>query len=63
MFVAASSECFPKLSLDGVLQRLVDLEYTNVEIAIHEHGGQLKPSDVLADLDEARSPPAARPIA
>ena len=27
MFVAASSECFPELSLDGVLQRLVDLEY------------------------------------
>ena len=51
VFVAASSECFPQLSLDGVLQRLVDLEYNNIEIAIHEHGGQLKPSEVLADLD------------
>ena len=29
MFVAASSECFPNLSLDGVLERLVDLEYTS----------------------------------
>ena len=53
MFVAASSECFPKLSLDGVLQRLVDLEFSHVEVAIHERGGQLKPSEVLADLDAA----------
>lgn len=53
MFVAASSECFPTLSLDGVLQRLVDLEYTGIEIAIHENGGPLKPSAVLADLEHA----------
>ncbi len=53
MFVAASSECFPDLSLDGVLQRLVDLEYTSVELAIHERGGVLKPSAVLANVDEA----------
>jgi len=52
VIVAASSECFPQLSLDGVLQRLVDLEYTNVEIAIHERGNQLKPSTVYADLEE-----------
>jgi sugar phosphate isomerase/epimerase len=51
VFVAASSECFRDLSLDGVLQRLVDLEYNHVEIAIHEHGGQLTPSQVLADTD------------
>ena len=52
MFVAASSECFGNLSLEGVLQRLVDLEYNHVEIALHETGGQIKPSDVLADLDK-----------
>ncbi len=51
MFVAASSECFPELSLDGVLQRFVDLEYSNIEIAIHERGGQIKPSDLMKDLD------------
>lgn len=58
MFVSASSECFPQLSLQGVLERLVDLEYTALEIAIHERGGQLKPSQVLADteavIDECR---------
>jgi len=52
VFVAAASECFPGLSLDGVLQRLVDLEYTSVEVAIHERNGQLRPSAVLADLDD-----------
>jgi sugar phosphate isomerase/epimerase len=51
VFVAASSECFPGLSLDGVLQRLVDLEYTSIEVAIHEVGGPIKPSTVLNDLD------------
>ncbi len=53
MFVAASSECFPNLSLDGVLERLVDLEYTALEVAIHERGGQLQPSQVLADVEKA----------
>lgn len=53
MFVAASSECFPNLPLDVALERLVDLEYTRVEIAIRESGCQLKPSAVLADLDAA----------
>lgn len=52
MFVAASSECFPNLSLDGVLERLVDLEYTALEVAIHERGGPLQPSQVLADLEK-----------
>ncbi len=51
MFVAASSECFPELSLDSVLQRLVDLEYSNVEVALHERGGHIKPSAILDDLD------------
>jgi sugar phosphate isomerase/epimerase len=51
VFVAASSECFPELSLDGVLQRLVDLEYTAIELAVHEKNGCIKPSEVLADVD------------
>ncbi len=53
MFVAASTRCFADLPLDTALQRLVDLEYTSVEITIHETGGHLKPSEVLADLDAA----------
>lgn len=53
MFVAASSECFPDLSLDAALERLVGLEYTCVEIAIREDGNHLKPSEVMANLDRA----------
>ena len=53
MFVAASSNCFANLTLDAALERLVDLEYTAVEVIVHESGGHLKPSEVLADLDRA----------
>lgn len=53
MYVAASSDCFANLPLDATLSRLVDLEYSRVEIALRETGGQLKPSEVSADLDHA----------
>lgn len=53
MFVAASTECFADLPLDAALERLVDLEYTRVEIVLRERGNQLRPSQVHADLDAA----------
>lgn len=53
MFVAASTECFPELSLTDVISRLVDLEFTAFELAIHEKGNHLKPSQVESDFDEA----------
>lgn len=53
MFVCASTECFPELGPNESLERLVDLEYTVVELPLHEQGGWLKPSEVLADLDRA----------
>lgn len=51
MFVAASTNCFANLPLSTALQRLTDLEYTYVEILIHESGGHIKPSEVLADRE------------
>ena len=42
MFVAATSRCFMEMPLDAALQRLVDLEYTNVEVMIHENGGHIQ---------------------
>jgi sugar phosphate isomerase/epimerase len=36
-----------------MLQRLVDLEYTALELAVHEYGGHLRPSEVHADLNHA----------
>lgn len=53
MFVAASTRCFADLPLEEALVRLVDLEYTTVEITVHESGGHLKPSEVMQDLDRA----------
>jgi len=53
VIVAASSGCFGDMPLDAALQRLVDLEYTAVEIMIHESGGHLKPSRVACDFEQA----------
>jgi sugar phosphate isomerase/epimerase len=53
VFVAASTDCFPQLTLAEALDRLVDLEYTRVEIALREQGCQLKPSAVHANLEQA----------
>jgi len=53
VFVAATTRCFADLCLDAALQRLVDLEFTCVEIMLHETGGHWKPSAVLADPEAA----------
>ena len=53
MIVAATSHCFADLPLDAALQRLVDLEYTNVEMMIHESEGHMRPSEVLENPDRA----------
>ncbi len=50
MFVAASTECWPDLEFQESIEVLSDLEFTAVEIAIHE-SGMLKPSSILEDLD------------
>jgi hypothetical protein len=53
VLVAASTECFRDLSLRDAIDRIVDLEYSHIEIAIHESGNHLKPSQVAADLNVA----------
>lgn len=53
MYLAASSNCFPELSFEAALSKLVDLEYTRIEIPIDENSTHLKPSDVAADLERA----------
>lgn len=53
MIVAASTECFPELPFQDAIDRIVDLEYTNLEIDIHEQGRHLRPSQVAADWDGA----------
>jgi sugar phosphate isomerase/epimerase len=53
VFVASTSRCFPELTFDATLQQLADLEFSYVELMIHEADGHLKPSAVLADPDQA----------
>jgi sugar phosphate isomerase/epimerase len=53
VFVAASSQCFPDLSLADLFEKLVDLQYTSLELAIHEHDGHMKPSWVYENLEAA----------
>ena len=52
MFVSASTECWPELELLEAIEALSDLEFTAVEIAIHE-SGKIKPSELLEDFDRA----------
>ncbi len=52
MIVAVSTECFPELSLADAMERLAELEFTSVEIDVHEQG-HLKPGLVAADTDAA----------
>lgn len=55
MLVVASTDCFQQLPLAEALSKLSDLEYTNVEVTIHERSLQLKPSEIVADFDRALS--------
>lgn len=53
MFVCASTECFHSLPLREALDRLVDLEYSAVEIALFDDGPQLTPAYVVSDFERA----------
>ena len=53
MFVAATTECFLDLSLPAALERLADLEFTSVELALFEDADHLKPSQILAEPEVA----------
>lgn len=53
MFVACSTQCFARHPLERALRIINELEFSKVDIAIHEQGSHLKPSEVLADLQLA----------
>jgi sugar phosphate isomerase/epimerase len=53
VFVCASIECFPDLSPQEVLECMVDLGFTSLELPIHETGRWLKPSEAHADLERS----------
>jgi sugar phosphate isomerase/epimerase len=53
VFVCVSTECFPDLPLAKAMERLAELEFTAVEIDIHEGGPHLQPGAVAANPEAA----------
>lgn len=51
MFVACSSMCFGRMTLEQALYAMGELRFAKVDLAIRETGGHLKPSEVHADLN------------
>jgi sugar phosphate isomerase/epimerase len=50
VFVACSTQCFARLPLERALRIINELEFSKVDIAIHEQGPHLRPSEVQHDL-------------
>ena len=53
MFVCVSTECLPDMPLAAAMERLAELEFTAVELDVHEQGGHLQPAAVAANPDAA----------
>jgi len=50
VYVACSTLCFSKLSLEEALRTIREMQFPKADLAIHEPGPHLKPSEVTADL-------------
>lgn len=50
MYVACSTHCFARFPLDQALRRIAELEFSKVDVAIHEQGPHLRPTQVLEDV-------------
>ena len=57
MIVSASTDCFEEMPLMVVYERLTDLEFSNVEIAIRDGSIHLTPEQVLAMPRPDQRPP------
>src|SRR5207247_2188534 len=53
VYVACSTLCFARYPLERVLRLIAELEFSRVDIAIHEQGPHLRPSEVAADVNLA----------
>jgi len=50
VYVACSTLCFARCPLDRALRMIGELEFSKVDVAIHEAGPHLRPSEVAADI-------------
>ena len=53
MYVACSSLCFGRYPLAQALHTITELHFQKVDLALHESGPHLKPSEVAADVNRA----------
>jgi sugar phosphate isomerase/epimerase len=53
VYVACSSLCFGRYPLTQALHAISELNFHKVDLALHEDGPHLKPSEVLADINRA----------
>lgn len=53
MYIAASTGCFPDVTLPEVIDILNDLEFIAVEIVLDDRGQQVKPAQLVDDFDES----------
>lgn len=50
MYVACSTLCFARQPLDRALRLISELQFSKVDIALHERGSHLRPSEVARDV-------------
>jgi sugar phosphate isomerase/epimerase len=50
VYVACSTLCFARLPLERTLRLIGELEFSKLDVAIHEQGPHLRPSEVAADV-------------
>jgi sugar phosphate isomerase/epimerase len=50
VFVACSTLCFARYPLDRALRLIGELEFSKLDVAIHERGPHLRPSEVADDV-------------
>ena len=53
MFVACSTQCFGRYTLEEALCKIAALEFGKFDLALHERGRHLKPSEVADDVNHA----------
>src|SRR5947208_9030621 len=53
VYVACSTLCFTRYPLDQALRMIGELEFSKVDVAIHEEGPHLRPSEVKQDVSLA----------
>ncbi len=53
MYIACSTLCFGQHPLEQALRIIAELEFNKADVAVHEQGPHLRPSEVAADVPTA----------